>query len=100
MMPTLLTKMSTRPKCATAAATTRRQSASEVTSAGKTSDSPPSASIISLVRTAHGSLASISTTRAPARANRIEAARPLPIPSARDPAPVTMATLGASRMLP
>jgi hypothetical protein len=39
----------------------------------------------------------MSVTLAPARASRIGVARPLPMPSAREPAPVTIATLPASR---
>src|SRR4030081_3860970 len=58
---------------------------------------PPSASIRRLVSSAHCAVVSTSITCAPCRARMTDVARPLPIPSAREPAPVTMATLPLRR---
>jgi hypothetical protein len=55
----------------------------------------PSASIISTVRPASPGSRSATTTLAPARASKIAAARPLPIPSPAAPPPLTIATLPA-----
>src|SRR5690606_28050385 len=48
---------------------------------------------------AHSCTASIKAKRAPSRASRMAAARPFPMPSAREPAPVTMAVRPASDRL-
>src|SRR6202158_5968343 len=58
---------------------------------------PPSASISRLVACAHCASVPTSVARAPGRARTTAVARPLPIPSAREPAPVTMATLPLRR---
>src|SRR2546427_791788 len=95
-MPTLLSRRSSRPKRSSAASTIALQSSGLVTSASHPIALPPSASIIATVRAASSTARSTTTTRAPALANRIAAARPLPMPSPAAPPPVTMATLPSS----
>src|SRR3990167_32452 len=56
---------------------------------------PPSALIISTVRSASFRSRSATSTLAPARASRIAAARPLPMPSPAAPPPEMIATLPA-----
>src|SRR5258708_39445100 len=60
-------------------------------------ETPPSASISRLVSSTHCATVSTNVTRAPCRARTTAVARPLPMPSAREPAPVTMATLPLRR---
>ncbi len=69
--------------------------ASSVTSAAKAAAVPPASAIISTVRSASSRSRSTTSTRVPARASRIAAARPLPMPSPFAPPPVTIATLPA-----
>src|SRR5262245_43798214 len=92
-MPTLLSRKSSRPQRSTAASTRRLHSASLVTSPAWETAVPPSPLIISTVRSASFWLRSATTTLVPARASRIAAARPLPMPSAAAPPPDTIATL-------
>src|SRR5829696_7544325 len=94
-IPTLLSRKSSRPKRSTAEATMVRHCSSSVTSAACAAASPPSAAIISAVRSARSRWRSTTSTRVPARARRMAAARPLPMPSPAAPPPVTMATLPA-----
>ena len=94
-MPTLLSRKSRRPQRSTAASTSRLQSASLVASQASATAVPPSALIISTVRCASFLSRSETTTLVPARASRIAAARPLPMPSPTAPPPETMATLPA-----
>ena len=95
-MPTLLSRMSTRPYRSTAAWAMRSQSSSLVMSPWMVDASPPSCLITSSVSLARSSTMSTSRTLAPSRANRMDAALPFPIPSPLEPAPVTMATLPSS----
>ena len=102
-IPTLLSRQSSRPNRSTAAATIALACWSSVTSATKAAAVPPSSAIIATVRSARLSSRSTTSTRAPARASRIAAARPLPMPSSSAPPPVTIATLpsrpkGSSRV--
>src|SRR5579875_3229117 len=91
-MPTLLSRQSSRPKRSSAAATIARQCSSSATKAAAV---PPSAAIIATVPSAAARSISTTSTLAPARASRIAAARPLPIPSPGAPPPATIATLPA-----
>src|SRR5262245_60924061 len=94
-MPTLLSRKSRRPQRSTAASTRRLQSASLVASPAWLTAVPPSALIIATVRSASLRSRSATTTFVPARASRIAAARPLPMPSPAAPPPDTIATLPA-----
>src|SRR5260370_23618855 len=94
-IPTLLSSRSSRPNCPTAASTRARHCRSSATSATKAAALPPSCSIIETVCSAASRRISTTSTQAPARASRIAAARPLPIPSSGAPPPVTIATLPA-----
>src|SRR5262245_8186040 len=82
-MPTLLTRMSSRPQRATVCRTAAAQSSGFVTSASTTMASPPSSAIIREVASTQSFTGSMRVTRAPCRASRTEAARPLPMPSVR-----------------
>ena len=86
-MPTLLSRKSSRPQRSTAASTSRLHSASLVTSPACAAAVPPSALIISTVRSASFRSRSATSTLVPARASRIAAARPLPMPSPAAPPP-------------
>jgi hypothetical protein len=88
--------MSSRPQAPTVVATAASQDFGSVTSQATTMEVPPSLSIIAFVASAFFATESISATFTPSRASRIAAARPLPMPSAREPAPVTIATLPLS----
>jgi hypothetical protein len=94
-MPTLLSRKSSLPKRSSAASIIARHCASSVTSAHHGAALPPSAAIIATVRSASARSRSTTSTFVPERANKIAAARPLPIPSPAAPAPVTMAALPA-----
>src|SRR5947208_14984952 len=96
-MPTLLCSTSSPPQRPTASATIASQSALWVTSAAKASAWPFSARMSPTVSSARSFCASTQSTRAPSRAMRIAAALPLPTPGPREPAPVTIAILPASR---
>ena len=98
-MPTLLSRMSSRPYRSMQASTIRSQSAARVTSACTVDATPPSAWIISIVSAARSSVMSTSRTFAPSRANSVAVARPLPTPGPLEPAPVTIATFPSSRGL-
>ena len=94
LIPTLFTSMSRLPNVARARSTTRRQSASDVTSAVTASPRAlPSASIILTVCSSTSCRTSTQTTAAPSSARRTAAAGLLPMPTPAEPAPVTMATL-------
>src|SRR5207248_2556848 len=82
---------SSRPNCPIAASTRARHCRSSATSATKAAALPPSCSIIATVCSAASRRISTTSTCAPARANRIAAARPLPIPSSGAPPPVKIA---------
>jgi hypothetical protein len=97
VMPTLLTRMSTLPHVCTVPATIAWHEAGSLTSPSTMRQMPPSASISRLVSSAHCATVSTSATFAVCRARTIAMARPLPMPSAREPAPVTMATLPLRR---
>src|SRR6516162_4312652 len=96
LMPTLLSRQSSRPNCAITAPTIALACCSSVTSATKAVAVPPSCAIIATVRSARARSRSTTKTFAPARASRIAAARPLPIPSSAAPPPVTIATFPSS----
>jgi len=96
-IPTLLSRMSSRPHRRTASSTMAPALSARVTSASNTAASPPPCSIMVSVASAAARLTSTRRTLAPSRANRTAAARPLPMPAARDPAPVTIATFPSSR---
>src|SRR5881396_1724600 len=98
-MPTLLCSTSSPPQRPTASATIASQSALWVTSAAKASAWPFSARMSPTVSSARSFCASTQSTRAPSRAMRMAVALPLPTPGPRDPAPVTIAILPASRAL-
>jgi hypothetical protein len=98
-MPTLLWRMSTAPQRSSTLLTIASHSALRVTSAAKTTASPPSTAIALAVSSAFSGLASTQRTRAPSRAKRMAAALPLPRPGPREPAPVTMAILPLSLSL-
>jgi hypothetical protein len=85
--------MSSRPQASTVALTEAALETGSATSATTIIDVPPSASIIALVASTHSFIASSNATLAPSRASNMAAARPLPMPSPREPAPVTIATL-------
>ena len=91
LMPALFTRMSILPHFETVSATTEAQLASSVTFRGmKTADSP----IAAATSLPSSSSMSAITTFAPSFAKRTAVARPIP-----DAAPVTIATLFASRMV-
>ena len=69
--------------------------ASSVRSAWCATAVPPSAAIMATVRSASAGSRSTTSTRVPARASRMAAARPLPMPSPAAPPPAMMATLPA-----
>src|SRR5450631_2169989 len=96
-MPTLFCRMSSRPYRWTAAAARRPQSSGRETSHSKIEAVPPSPEILATVSAARLATWSAQSTCAPSRAKRIAAALPLPSPAPLDPAPVTIATLPASR---
>src|ERR1700694_490616 len=96
-MPTLLTRMSSLPQASAVRATIAWHDTGTLTSPSTICETPPSASISRLVSSTHCATVSTSVTRAPCRARTTAVARPLPIPSAREPAPVTMATLPSRR---
>src|SRR5262249_39957988 len=88
----LLTSTSSAPKRATLSATIPSTSARRPTSTVSAIASPPAARISSAVRSARCAFSSATQTRAPSRANTSAMPRPMPWP-----APVTIATLPASR---
>src|SRR5436309_11872944 len=90
----LLTSTSTLPQRRTVSSTTRSTSSRRPTSAPSARASPPAARISCAARSARCSFSSATHTRAPARANRSAIPRPMPWP-----APVTSATLPASRSI-
>src|SRR5438132_7591456 len=90
----LLTSTSTLPQRRTVSSTARSTSSRRPTSATSASASPPAARISCAVRSARCSFSSATHTRAPSRANRSAIPRPMPWP-----APVTSATLAASRSI-
>src|ERR1700761_5684848 len=94
-MPTLLSRKSRRPKRSTVVSTRRLQSSSSVTSPATAAAVPPSAAIILAVLSARSRLRSATITLVPARASKIAAARPLPMPSPAAPPPEISATLPA-----
>src|SRR6185503_7656222 len=91
--PTLLTRMSRRPKCSTQAATISATALPSVTSHRCARMSVFAAFSVSTRRSACRSTAKIF---APSSAKRAAIARPLPQPGPTEPAPVTMATLPLS----
>ena len=104
LTPTLLTRMSRRPNADCACCTTAAHCTGSVTSASRTIASPPSASIMSRVRSAQPRLASTSTTRVPASASRREAAPAVPDPVCARPGPshdgdLAVQVLGDPRLL-
>src|SRR5260221_10019540 len=91
--PTLLTRMSRRPKCSTHASTIAATALPSVTSQRCVRISAFAAFSVSTSRSAWRSTAKIF---APSSAKRATVARPLPQPGPTEPAPVTMATLPLS----
>src|SRR5438477_1328728 len=97
-MPTLLSRMSMRPKSATHARTIASTSSFLVTSARNGSASPPSPEMMSAVSSAAERLMSTQNTFAPSRAQATAVALPLPQPGPIEPAPTIMATLSLRRL--
>src|SRR3989449_964372 len=98
-IPTLLWRMSRPPHCSTAVWTIAAHSAARVTSAAWAIASPPSARISRALSSARSFTWSAQRTLAPSRAKRMAVALPFPRPGPREPAPVTIAILPASRPL-
>src|SRR5215470_1812896 len=99
LAPTLLWRMSRRPKRSRAAAIRRATSASRVTSAAKAHARPPSPWINSTVSWAEESARSTTHTCAPSRPSTMAVARPLPMvwPEVCPP-PTTIAALPSTRL--
>ena len=96
-MPTLFCRKSIRPQASTQAEANARQSAALVQSPATHSKEPPSSAISLPVSRAESMSRSASSTRAPSRANRSAAARPVPTVSPGDcPAPTTIPTFPSS----
>ena len=85
--PALFTRMSSRPYCSSAVASSFSPVDHSATSPAATTACPPSAAISSATACTSSPGRSLSTSRAPARARASDSARPSPFP-----APVTMAT--------
>src|SRR5215471_1066220 len=99
-IPTLFTRTSSLPHRRTVSATATRHESASPTSASNTNASPPSRSTISRVSSAQDLTVSSSATLAPSRASSTDVARPFPMPPVDlEPAPVTIATLPANRLL-
>src|SRR3954466_12869339 len=90
--PTLLTRMSRRPKCATQASTISFTALPSVTLQIWLRICDECFSVASRFF----SFVSTAKTRAPSSAKRVAIARPLPHPGPTEPAPVTIATLPLS----
>src|SRR5580658_7972391 len=90
-IPTLLSRQSSRPQRDTASSTMAAHCLDSVTSYEAATALPPSAAIIVAVRSASCRSRSTTSTLHPARASRMAAARPLPMPSPAAPPPVTIA---------
>src|SRR5256885_7701499 len=97
-IPTLLSRMSMRPKSATQARTIASTSAFLVTSARNGSASPPSPEMMFAVSSAAERLTSTQNTLAPSRAQATAVALPLPHPGPIEPAPTIIATLSLRRL--
>src|SRR5436190_95846 len=97
-MPTLLSRMSMRPKSATQARTIASTSSLLVTSARNGSASPPSPEMMLAVSSAAARLMSTQNTFAPSRAQATAVALPLPQPGPIEPAPTINATLSFRRL--
>src|SRR5437588_525895 len=97
-MPTLLSRMSMRPKSATHARTIASTSSFFVTSARNGSARPPSREMMFAVSSAAARLTSTQNTLAPSRAQATAVALPLPHPGPIEPAPTIMATLSLRRL--
>src|SRR5947209_2077467 len=91
MTPALLTRVSSRPKCATVSATTARARCSSVTSASSTSASPPAARMRAASASSRSRRRATSATCAPCAASATAVASPIP-----ELAPVTSATVPSS----
>src|SRR5437764_4338547 len=101
LAPTLLCRMSSRPRRSWATATSRRTASSSVTSASTAHARPPSFAIRSTVSWAESRRRSATTTRAPSRASTSAVARPLPnVPPGVCPPPTTIAVLPSTRPRP
>src|SRR3954447_22172425 len=96
-MPTLLSRISIRPKSATQARTIASTSSFLVTSARNGSARPPSPEMMLAVSSAAERLTSTQNTFAPSRAQATAVALPLPHPGPIDPAPTIRATLSLRR---
>ena len=90
--PALLTRTSSLPNALRVASITPAHPASAPTSWASASAMPPAAVMSSTTSAAGASAMSVSTTRAPSRASARALAAPIP-----EPAPVTIATLPATR---
>ncbi len=98
--PTLLCRISMRPKASIVAAISSRQSSSSVISINMVSASKPSARTCLAVSSRDGADRLASISLAPARANVSAVARPLPMPSGSVwPAPAIIATLSCNGMV-
>src|SRR5947209_13915803 len=97
-MPTLLSRMSMRPKSATHARTIASTSLFLVTSARNGNASPPSPEMMFAVSSAADRFTSTQNTFAPSRAQATAVALPLPQPGPIEPAPTIMATLSFRRL--
>src|SRR3954452_18908886 len=97
-IPTLLSRMSMRPKSATHAFTIASTSSLLVTSARNGSARPPSPAMMLAGSSPGASLTSTQKTRAPSRAQATAVALPLPHPGPIEPAPTINATLSLRRL--
>src|SRR5436190_1268734 len=97
-IPTLLSRMSMRPKSATHARTIASTSLLLVTSARNGSARPPSPEMMFAVSSAAARLTSTQNTLAPSRAQATAVALPFPQPGPIEPAPTIIATLSLRRL--
>ena len=99
LIPTLLWRISSRPRCSLQWLTAASRLASSTTSAATASPCPPSRCISSTVSCAESMSRSTASTWAPSRANSNAVARPLPMVGPGVwPAPTTIAILLFSRI--
>ena len=96
-IPTLLTRISRRPKEEIAKSTIFSASEILVTSELHITDSPPRSRMAEAVFCAYVSFLSTNNTLHPCLAKVIEIALPTPSPLSLEPAPVTIATLFDNR---
>src|SRR5690606_30101702 len=97
--PTLLTRISTRPKASWQARTIWSTASAEVTSAVQVRITPFTSLTLATVSFNASGFMSTANTCAPSQANRQAIARPLPHPGPTLPAPVTIATLFSRHLI-